>query len=78
MHTHDTATAFEPPLDQITEKLLALLLEQQQEVLDFIDFLSQKYTQSRKQRIFGLSKGKIWMSDDFNTSLPDEFWLEEV
>ena len=27
-----------------------------------------------KQRIFGLGKGKIWMSDDFDDELPDEFW----
>ena len=27
-----------------------------------------------KPRIFGLSKGKTWMSDDFDDELPDEFW----
>lgn len=27
-----------------------------------------------KQRIFGLGKGKTWMSDDFDDELPDEFW----
>ncbi len=25
-------------------------------------------------RIAGLSKGKIWASDDFDAPLPDEFW----
>ena len=28
----------------------------------------------RKQRIFGLGKGKSWLSEDFNNELPDEFW----
>lgn len=27
-----------------------------------------------KQRVFGLGKGKSWMSDDFDDELPDEFW----
>lgn len=28
-------------------------------------------------RIFGLHKGEVWMSDDFNAPLPDSFWLGE-
>jgi prevent-host-death family protein len=27
-----------------------------------------------KTRIFGLGKGKSWMSEDFDDELPDEFW----
>jgi antitoxin (DNA-binding transcriptional repressor) of toxin-antitoxin stability system len=30
-----------------------------------------------KQRIAGLGKGTIWMSDDFDDELPDEFWLAD-
>jgi len=26
------------------------------------------------RRIAGLDRGKIWMSDDFDAPLPDEFW----
>ncbi len=26
-------------------------------------------------RIFGLHAGKMWISDDFDAELPDEFWL---
>jgi hypothetical protein len=29
------------------------------------------------ERIFDLHAGKIWMSDDFDAELPDEFWLGE-
>jgi len=28
-------------------------------------------------RVPGLHLGKIWISPDFNASLPDTFWLEE-
>ncbi len=28
-----------------------------------------------KKRVFGQHKGQIWMSDDFDDPLPDEFWL---
>lgn len=31
-------------------------------------------TASRKTRIAGLNKGDIWMSEDFDAPLPDEFW----
>jgi antitoxin (DNA-binding transcriptional repressor) of toxin-antitoxin stability system len=31
----------------------------------------------RKKRIAGLNRGQIWMSDDFDAPLPDEFWLGE-
>ncbi len=26
-------------------------------------------------RTFGLHRGEVWMSDDFNAPLPDSFWL---
>lgn len=29
-------------------------------------------------RIPGLHKGQVWMSEDFNEPLPDEFWLDEL
>lgn len=27
-----------------------------------------------KKRVFGLGKGTVWMSEDFDAELPDEFW----
>lgn len=27
-----------------------------------------------KQRVLGLGEGTMWMSDDFDDELPDEFW----
>ncbi|MCF3609787.1 hypothetical protein L2E81_25570 [Planktothrix agardhii 1033] len=32
---------------------------------------------SNSPRTPGLHQGEIWMSDDFNDPLPDEFWLGE-
>ncbi|MGH7599280.1 MAG: type II toxin-antitoxin system Phd/YefM family antitoxin [bacterium] len=29
------------------------------------------------RRVAGLDRGKIWMSDDFDAPLPDEFWTGE-
>ncbi len=58
----------------------SLPAEQQQQVLDFVEFLAKKYigsvtSQSQsKKRIPGLHEGMGWMSDDFNDALPDEFW----
>ena len=30
--------------------------------------------QTQKPRVAGLGKGTMWMSEDFNDELPDEFW----
>ena len=30
--------------------------------------------QPKGPRILGLHEGEVWMSDDFNTPLPDAFW----
>ncbi|OCQ96778.1 hypothetical protein BCD64_14300 [Nostoc sp. MBR 210] len=68
---------------ELIPKLQTLAPEQQQQVLDFVEFLIQKYAQPEKtqetpqQRILGLHEGEIWMSDDFNDPLPDEFWMGE-
>ncbi len=31
-------------------------------------------TPQSNQRILGLQKGKVWVSEDFDDELPDEFW----
>ncbi len=59
-------------LNSLPEHLLA-------EVLRFIRAAKNKSVQPSQQlqveRVAGLHEGQIWMSDDFNESLPDEFWL---
>jgi mRNA-degrading endonuclease RelE of RelBE toxin-antitoxin system len=64
---------------ELIAKLQTLPPEQQQQVLDFVEFLAQKYVQPQasKKRVMGLHKGQIWMSEDFNDPLPDEFWMGE-
>lgn len=61
-------------LDSVPESLLV-------EVLNFIRSAKNKAikgsNQSSFQRVAGLHEGQIWMSDDFNDPLPDEFWLGE-
>ncbi len=32
-------------------------------------------TPTKKKRIAGLNHGTIWISEDFDEPLPDEFWL---
>ncbi|MUG98496.1 DUF2281 domain-containing protein [Scytonema sp. UIC 10036] len=62
---------------RLIAKLQTLAPEQQLQVLDFVEFLVQKYPQpqqSLQKRVLGLNQGEIWMSDDFNNPLPDEFW----
>ncbi len=68
-------------VESIITKLQDISLEQQQQILDYVEFIAEKYSveqdnlkQSPKKRILGLHKGKMWISDDFNEPLPDEFW----
>lgn len=70
--------------EALVSKLQNLSPEQQQTVLDFAEFLLQRHTQSQpvqtqpaQQRVLGLHQGEIWMSEDFNEPLPDEFWMGE-
>lgn len=59
--------------EAVIEKLNQLPQEQQQETLDFVEFLAEKYAKKLlKKQITGLHKGKIWISDDFNEPLSDE------
>ena len=59
------------------QKYYHLPLELRKEVVDFIEFLAQKYAvkdnipPSEKKSNFGSAKGLIVMSDDFNEPLED-------
>lgn len=65
-------------------QLQALPPEQIQQVIDFVEFLNEKYVQSqsspqtlKQPRALGSHKGMGWISEDFNEPLPDEFWTGE-
>ncbi|GAB4295070.1 MAG: hypothetical protein Fur0025_32000 [Oscillatoriaceae cyanobacterium] len=72
-----TTDVTQPVIDQsIIHKLQQLPAAQQQQILDYIEFLAQKYIppQTKKPRVAGLHKGKVWIADDFNAPLPPEYW----
>jgi hypothetical protein len=57
-------------------KLQNIPSEQQRQILDYVEFIAEKYDstsniseKSSKKRILGLHEGKIWISDDFNDPL---------
>jgi hypothetical protein len=91
---YDEYTAKPPELFMTTQpitlpetflaQLQTLPPEQIQQVIDFVEFLNQKYVSSqpdqsmlKQPRVLGLHKGMGWISEDFNASLPDEFWTGE-
>ncbi|MCX2495541.1 DUF2281 domain-containing protein [Pedobacter sp. PF22-3] len=59
----------------ILEKIKMIPVAYQQEVEDFIDFILQKKdlkrSEKKSNRKLGLLKGKMKMSDDFNSPLED-------
>ncbi len=63
-------------------QLQALPPEQIQQVIDLVEFLNRKYVSSqpghqsivKQPRVLGLHQGRGWIAEDFNDSLPDEFW----
>jgi hypothetical protein len=82
-----------PISDEIQAKWQVLPPALQQQVIDFIEFLINKYQLLRpsaaimtqdtteavadQPRVLGLHKGMGTMSEDFNDPLPDSFWLGE-
>lgn len=68
-------TTFETIVRELASVPEPLLLR----VLNFIRLVKGSATlatdSSRTPRIPGLHKGQVWMSEDFNDSLPDSFWL---
>ncbi|MEO0985213.1 MAG: DUF2281 domain-containing protein [Cyanobacteria bacterium J06639_14] len=61
----------------ILEKLEALPESLQTEVLHYIEFLFERYSektdesdlQKKKRSRFGIWQGKVWMADDFDAPL---------
>lgn len=53
-----------------------------QQVFDFVEFLAQRQDSikaAKPRRTPGLDRGAVvWMSDDFDEPLPDEFWFSET
>ena len=68
-------TTFETIVRELASVPEPLLLR----VLNFIRLVKGNATlatdSSRAPRIPGLHQGQVWMSEDFNDSLPDSFWL---
>lgn len=80
-----------PISEEIQSKWQMLPPALQQQVVDFIEFLLNKYQLLRpasvvtaqapaemtemEPRILGLHRGMGTISDDFNDPLPDSFWL---
>lgn len=68
-------------LDQISQRTAVLPDNLQQEVLDFVEFLVAKShsfmpkNDVTTQRIAGLQRGKVHITEDFDEPLPDDFWL---
>jgi hypothetical protein len=71
-------TILETIVRELTSAPEPLLLK----VLDFIQSTKVNSTtlvsnSSDSPRVADLHQGQIWMSDDFNEPLPDEFWIGE-
>ncbi|MBS3026147.1 MAG: DUF2281 domain-containing protein [Dolichospermum sp. DET50] len=72
-----TMSILETIIRELSSAPEALLLQ----VFSFIQSAKDDSTlesnSSSLPRIPGLHQGEIWISDDFNDPLPDEFWLGE-
>ncbi len=70
-------TILETILSELTSVPEPMLVE----VLNFIQSAKNNPStlsdSSNSPRIPGLHQGEVWMSDDFNDALPDQFWLGE-
>ena len=62
---------------EIAERIQELSVEERKQLIGVIvDSLTETSEQPAKgKRIPGLHAGTMWVSDDFDDPLPDEFWL---
>jgi len=64
---------FEEMIAQIPELSVA---ERKELINVIVDSLATPaVSQSKKKRIFGMHKGLVSISDDFDDELPDSFWF---
>jgi len=63
-------------VESVTGKRQDVLEQQQQPVLDLVEFLASKYVKqnSNQPRVAGLDESQVWISDDFNDPIPREYW----
>ncbi len=69
-----------PAPEELLEKITVLPPEQRQQVLDFVDFLAQKYVHAQSDatsRMMGLYEGMGYVSEDFDEPLLEKFCLGE-
>lgn len=57
--------------EKIIEKLALMPEEKKQEVLDFSEFILHKIQQNNNKPVFGSSKGKYILNNDFDEPLED-------
>ena len=66
-------------VSEIAEAAESLSLDEQRALLTRLSSQVREREMSplTQPRVLGMHRGMIWMSDDFNDPLPDEFWLSE-
>lgn len=66
-------------VSELAEAAAALSLEEQHALLARLssEVRAREAPPLTQPRVLGLHRGKVWMADDFNAPLPDEFWLGE-
>jgi hypothetical protein len=68
-------------LDDLLNVLDKLPEDQKQIIREHLDSMTAAGmgdSDAEYKRIPGLNAGMIWISDDFDDPLPDEFWLGET
>lgn len=77
-----------PGAEALLKVLQKLTPDRQKQVFDFAEFLVQRQEKENgsltnavdsqpRPRLLGLHTGQVWISEDFDEPLPDEFWLGE-
>ena len=64
-------------MDALYQAVDELTPEEREQLLEYIQQARQAPTGPLKERVFGLHRGAITMSDDFDDELPDSFWFGE-
>jgi antitoxin (DNA-binding transcriptional repressor) of toxin-antitoxin stability system len=67
---HDVQSHLPKILAMVSEGNIIVISENDKPLAKIVPVSAQS-----TKRTAGLNEGKIWVSDDFDNSLPDDFWL---
>jgi prevent-host-death family protein len=71
VNIHEAKTRLSELLAMAMEGEEVIIVKANKPMVKLVPIMFQK----GKKRVFGMHRGEVWISEDFDEPLPDEFWM---